>query len=115
MPTATARKTSTAPRKRRTRKATVKEVTPTPLNTTVETKLNGDPIVTETVKEEVKVDLISREQYIADAKARWSIHQYEIQELWKDLQVVGTWIVTHSKTAYEYSKKSYDRAFNQTT
>ena len=62
-----------------------------------------------------KVDLISREQYIADAKARWSIHQYEVQELWKDLQVVGKWIVTHSKTAYEYSKKSYDRAFNQTT
>ena len=116
MPTATARKSTPAtPRKRRTRKATAKKVTPTPLNTTVETKLNGDPIVTETVKEEVKVDLISREQYIADAKARWSIHQYEIQELWKDLQVVGTWIVTHSKTAYEYSKKSYDRAFNQTT
>ena len=49
MPTATPRKTSTAPRKRRTRKATAKKVTPTPLNTTVETKLNGDPIVTETV------------------------------------------------------------------
>ena len=110
MPTATARKSTTAPRKRRTRKATAK--TPTPLNTTVESKLNGEPIVTETVKEEVKVNLISREQYIADAKARWSIHQYEIQELWKDLQVVGKWIVTHSKTAYEYSKKSYDQAFN---
>ena len=60
MPTATARKTSTAPRKRRTRKATVKEVTPTPLNTTVETKLNGDPIVTETVNKEVKVDVKRR-------------------------------------------------------
>ena len=60
MPTATARKTSTAtPRKRRTRKATAKKVTPTPLNTTVETKLNGDPIVTETVKE-VKVDVQRR-------------------------------------------------------
>ena len=60
MPTATPRKTSTAtPRKRRTRKATAKKVTPTPLNTTVETKLNGDPIVTETVKE-VKVDVQRR-------------------------------------------------------
>ena len=29
-------------------------------NTTVETKLNGDPIVTETVKEEVKVDVKRR-------------------------------------------------------
>jgi len=56
MPTATARKSTTAPRKRRTRKATAK---PT-LNTTVETKLNGDPIVTETVKEEVKVDVKRR-------------------------------------------------------
>ena len=55
MPTATARKSTTAPRKRRTRKATAK---PT-LNTTVETKLNGDPIVTETVKE-VKVDVQRR-------------------------------------------------------
>ena len=57
MPTATARKTSTTPRKRRTRKATAKS---TPLNTTVESKLNGDPIVTETVKEEVKVEVQRR-------------------------------------------------------
>ncbi len=60
MPTATARKTSTTPRKRRTRKASASKVTPTPLNTTVETKLNGDPIVTETVKQEVKVDVKRR-------------------------------------------------------
>ena len=38
MPTATARKSTTAPRKRRTRKATASKVTSTPLNTTVETK-----------------------------------------------------------------------------
>ena len=56
MPTATARKSTTAPRKRRARKATAKS---TPLNTTVESKLNGDPIVTETVKE-VKVDVQRR-------------------------------------------------------
>ena len=56
MPTATARKSTTAPRKRRTRKATAKS---TPLNTTVESKLNGDPIVTETVKE-VKDDVKRR-------------------------------------------------------
>ena len=57
MPTATARKSTPAtPRKRRTRKATAKS---TPLNTTVESKLNGDPIVTETVKE-VKVDVQRR-------------------------------------------------------
>ena len=56
MPTATARKSTTAPRKRRTRKATAKS---TPLNTTVESKLNGDPIVTATVKE-VKGDVQRR-------------------------------------------------------
>ncbi len=56
MPTATARKSTTAPRKRRTRKATAKS---TPLNTTVESKLNGEPVVTETVKE-VKVDVKRR-------------------------------------------------------
>ena len=61
MPTATARKSTPAtPRKRRTRKATAKKVTPTPLNTTVETKLNGDPIVTVTVNKEVKVDVKRR-------------------------------------------------------
>ena len=61
MPTATARKSTPAtPRKRRTRKATAKKVTPTPLNTTVESNLNGAPIVTETVKEEVKVDVQRR-------------------------------------------------------
>ena len=60
MPTATPRKTSTAPRKRRTRKATAKKVTSTPLNTVVATKVNGDPIVTETIKEEVKVDVKRR-------------------------------------------------------
>ena len=61
MPTATARKSTPAtPRKRRTRKATAKKVTPTPLNTTVETKLNGDPIVTKTVNKEVKVDVKRR-------------------------------------------------------
>ena len=59
MPTATARKSTTAPRKRRTRKATASKVTSTPLNTTVESKLNGDPIVTETVKE-VKVEVQRR-------------------------------------------------------
>ena len=60
MPTATARKSTTAPRKRRTRKATAKKVTSTPLNTVVATKVNGDPIVTETIKEEVKVDVKRR-------------------------------------------------------
>ena len=56
MPTATARKSTTAPRKRRTRKATAMKVTSTPLNTTVETKST----VTETVKQEVKVDVKRR-------------------------------------------------------
>ena len=62
MPTATPRKTSTptTPRKRRTRKATAKKVTSTPLNTVVATKVNGEPIVTETIKEEVKVDVKRR-------------------------------------------------------
>ena len=56
MPTATARKSTTAPRKRRTRKATASKVTSTPLNTTVETKST----VTETVNKEVKVDVKRR-------------------------------------------------------
>ena len=61
MPTATARKSTTAPRKKNTQGNCKKS---TPLNTTVESKLNGDPIVTETVKEEVKVDV--REQYLTE-------------------------------------------------
>jgi hypothetical protein len=50
---------TTTTRKKRTRKTPAKKVTPTKLNTTVESKLNGDPIVTETVKE-VKVDVQRR-------------------------------------------------------
>ena len=121
MPAAsTAKKVSTTPRKRRTRKATTtKKVAP--LNTTV-----ARPIVSETVKEQPKVQEVVTQQpqiaplkpnlsfddYVADFKSRWAIHQFEVKALWIDL-VKGYNLVTPiAKQGVTYVKDSYTRAFN---
>ena len=55
---------------------------------------------------------LSLEDYTADVKVRWEIHQWETQELWKDcvrgyqqLKPIGQKVVT-------YCTESYNRAFN---
>ena len=55
---------------------------------------------------------LSFEDYSADVKVRWEIHQWETQELWKDcvrgyqqLKPIGQKVVT-------YCIESYNRAFN---
>ena len=56
---------------------------------------------------------LSFEDYSADVKVRWEIHQWETQELWKDcvrgyqqLKPIGQKVVT-------YCTESYNRAFNE--
>jgi|TARA_B100001093_G_scaffold423419_1_gene416314 hypothetical protein len=74
MPTATARKsTSTTPRKRRTRKAPVKQ---TPIKE-----------VTVTVKTPVRPStLLKSSDYINDIKIRFDIHNYEVNALINDIK-----------------------------
>ena len=72
MPTATTSKTTTkAPAKRRTRK------TATKVTKTVRIKTSKRPS---------SARLISSDRYVKDIMTRWAIHQFEIQELGKDLR-----------------------------
>ena len=75
MPTATARKsTSTTPRKRRTRKAPVKQ---TPIK----------EVKTVTVKTPVRPStLLKSSDYINDIKIRFDIHNYEVNALINDIK-----------------------------
>ncbi len=86
MPTATASKSTTAPkaRKTRTRKAPTKA---TPVAKVTTTKIISNEVV-EKKSEFVKPDvtLITPAQYKQDILNRWAIHQYEVQELIKDFQ-----------------------------
>ena len=86
MPTATAstaKKVST--RKPRARKAAAKK--PQVSKVTV-TSYKGGKVVAKvtTLKRPSSARLISSDRYIKDIQTRWAIHQYEIQELEKDLR-----------------------------
>ena len=80
---------ATAPRKRRTRKATPKK--PTVKVTQVEVKKEvkkavKSPIRTlKSVKRPSTSKLISSQRYLNDIKTRWAIHNYEITMLVSDL------------------------------
>ena len=92
MPTATARKsTSTTPRKRRTRKAPVKQ---TPIKE-----------VTVTVKTPVRPStLLKTSDYINDIKIRFDIHNYEVNALINDIKwgykQVSDYVVTIYKQEF---------------
>ena len=76
MPTATARKsTSTTPRKRRTRKAPVKQ---TPIKKEVKTVTVKTPVRPST--------LLKSSDYINDIKIRFDIHNYEVNALINDIK-----------------------------
>ena len=57
---------------------------------------------------------LSLEDYRADVKVRWEIHQWETQELWKDC----VWSYQQTKPVIQkvvtYCVDSYNRAFNET-
>ena len=108
-----ARRTTTR-KPRNTKKATTKSVasvaTVTPLN-------SAKPAIKKVT--ETKVNLrpekpnISWNDYVADAKVRWQIHQWETKELWNDCK----WVYNNTKPivikVVDYCKESYERAFNQ--
>ena len=85
MPTATASKSTAAPkaRKTRTRKATTKA---TPVAKVTTTTFVGGKVVSK--KSEFTrpstARLITWERYQKDIQTRWQIHQYEVQELIRD-------------------------------
>ena len=87
---------ATAPRKRRTRKATVK--TPTVKVTQVEVKKAvqkavKSPIRTlKSVKRPSTSKLISSQRYLNDIKTRWAIHNYEITMLISDLTKLNKYV-----------------------
>ena len=85
---------ATTPKKRRTRKTnTTAKATPQAVKKTPVAKVTTTTFVGGKVKA-VKSEftrpstsrLITRERYIKDIRTRWAIHQYEIQELGKDLR-----------------------------
>tara|TARA_B100000287_G_scaffold85628_1_gene78214 strand:- start:790 stop:1101 length:312 start_codon:yes stop_codon:yes gene_type:complete len=84
---------ATAPRKRRTRKATVKK--PVVQVSKVEVKEEVKKTVKKAVKSPIRTlksvkrpstsKLISPQRYLSDIKTRWAIHNYEITLLISDL------------------------------
>ena len=86
MPTAKAPATpkTTTPKKRRTRKATAVK---TPVaKVTVTTFKSGKVVAKKTTRTRPSTArLITWERYQKDISTRWQIHQFEIQELIKDL------------------------------
>ena len=96
---------------RRTRKATTKSVatvTATKYTQPVVNKMTETP-----VKSRPAQPNISWNDYVADAKVRWEIHQWETKELWNDCK----WVYNNTKPivtkVVNYCKDSYERAFNQ--
>ena len=92
---------ATAPRKRRTRKATAKK--PTVKVTQVEVKKEvkkavKSPIRTlKSVKRPSTSKLISSQRYLNDIKTRWAIHNYEITMLISDLTKLNKYVRQFAK------------------
>ena len=99
-----ARRTTTR-KPRATKKATSKIVASV---ATVTPKVTQTP-----VKSRPQKPNLSWNDYVADAKVRWEIHQWETQQLWKDC----VWGYNQSKPIFiqvvNYCKDSYNRAFNE--
>ena len=108
-----ARRTTTR-KPRATKKATTKSVAS--VATVTSTKYQKPVVnkVTETpVKSRPQNPNISWDDYVADAKIRWEIHQWETQQLWEDCK----WVYNNTKPivikVVNYCKTSYNRAFNE--
>ena len=117
MPTASTAKKTTTPRKRRTRKTTT-----TPLNKSVTkqvvTEVRGTKVSSKSVTQSSPAPVrpakpnLSWQDYRADAIVRWNIHSYEVNELGKDLVKGYQFVKQHALQVVNYTKESYNRAFN---
>ena len=100
----------TTPPKTRTRKSSPKVTkTVTPLNTSKSATVVMDELnKTVEAKSEQPVKVrpnspkLSRADYLEDIKIRWAIHEYEIEELGKDLVKGYQLVVKHSSTVVDY-------------
>jgi len=63
------------------------------------------------VAPEVKVPevLITRDQYIADIKVRWQIHQYEVNELREDVVKFTQTVSPYLKQTVDYVTEKYQQ------
>ena len=93
MPTASTVSKSTVAkpaRKTRTRKAkpAAKQTKPVTVAKVTTTTFKGGKVVSKvtTLKRPSTARLISADRYLKDIQTRWAIHQYEIQELGRDLR-----------------------------
>ena len=57
---------------------------------------------------------LSLEDYKADVKVRWEIHQWETQDLWKDCVWGYQQIKPIAQNVVTYCIESYNRAFYET-
>ena len=57
---------------------------------------------------------LSFEDYRADVKVRWEIHQWETQEFWKDCVWGYQQVKPIAQKVVTYCIESYNRAFNET-
>ena len=53
--------------------------------------------------------ILTWEDYSGDFKVRWEIHQFETQELWKDLVKVYQFSAPYVVKAVDYSVESYNK------
>ena len=67
--------------------------------------------VTETPKSATRPEkpILTWEDYSGDFKVRWEIHQFETQELWKDLVKVYQFSAPYVVKAVDYSVESYNK------
>ncbi len=96
---------------RRTRKATTKSVaavTTTKYTQPVVNKMTETP-----VKSRPSQPNISLNDYVADAKVRWEIHQWETKELWNDCKWGYNQLKPIVLQVVDYCTKSYNKAFNK--
>ena len=87
---------ATAPRKRRTRKATTKKpivkVTQVEVKEAVKKAVKSPVRTLKSVKRPATSKLISPQRYLSDIKTRWAIHNYEITMLISDLTKLNKYV-----------------------
>ena len=87
---------ATAPRQRRTRKATSKKpivkVTQVEVKAAVKKAVKSPVRTLKSVKRPATSKLISPQRYLSDIKTRWAIHNYEITMLISDLTKLNKYV-----------------------
>ena len=59
--------------------------------------------------------LVTRQQYLADIKVRWEIHQYETNKLVEDVKQLVDYVKPYIQQTVEYVKDYYQREFGPKT